>query len=431
MFRNRKAVSGIVSRVNSRSSTSAAIIANELKVTAHNYSPVPVVLQRGEGVHVWDVDGKQYLDCLSAYSAVNQGHCHPKIIQALVDQAKDLTLTSRAFHNDQLVKYGEYITKMFGYDKVMPMNTGVEGAETALKLARKWGYNVKGVAKDNAKILFPKDNFWGRTLAAVSSSTDPSCRDGFGPYMPNMLIVPYDDLAALEEAVKDPDVVAFYMEPIQGEAGVKVPSEGYLKQAYEICKRHNVLFIADEVQTGLGRTGTMLACDHEGVKPDVVVLGKALSGGVMPVSAVLCNDEVMLNIQPGQHGSTYGGNPLACRVAIAALEVLQNEKLCENSTKMGNEFRKLLQPLTAYDWVHTVRGKGLLNAVEISPDYGTLANVICLEMRDRGLLAKTTHDHIIRFAPPLTISQADLEKACQIILDSFASVDASKYKTVE
>jgi ornithine--oxo-acid transaminase len=381
---------------------------------AHNYHPLPVVLSRGEGVFLWDVEGKRYYDFLSAYSAVNQGHCHPKIIAALVEQAPKLTLTSRAFFNDVLGTYEKYITEYFGYQRVLPMNTGVEGGETALKLARRWAYVKKQVPDNQAKIIFVEGNFWGRTLAAISSSTDPSSKAGFGPYMPGFEIIPYDDLAALEKAVKDPHVAGFMMEPIQGEAGVVIPTDGYLKKSYEICKKANVLFIADEVQTGLGRTGKMLACDHEGVRPDILILGKALSGGVLPVSAVLADDEIMMNIKPGEHGSTYGGNPLACKVAIAALDVLRDERLVENAERMGKIFREELGKIKK-PWVEGVRGRGLMNALIVAPKGPVKAWDICLKLRDHGLLAKPTHDHIIRFAPPLVINENQMREGCAII----------------
>jgi len=393
----------------------------ELKYGAHNYHPLPVVLSRGEGIYVWDVEGKKYYDFLSAYSAVNQGHCHPKIIKALNSQASKLTLTSRAFHNDVLGPYEKFMTNFFGYDKVLPMNTGVEGGETANKLARKWGYMRKGIPENEAKIIFVKGNFWGRTLAAISSSDDPSSYKGFGPYMPGYNLIPYNDLNILEETLKDPNVCAFMVEPIQGEAGVIVPDKGYLRGVREICNRYNVLFIADEVQTGLARTGKLLACDHEDVKPDILILGKALSGGVFPVSAVLANDEVMLCIKPGEHGSTYGGNPLACKVAIAALNVIKEEGLSENSQILGevfrNKLRKFSNPL-----IKEVRGKGLLNAIEVndSPESKTAWN-ICMKLKEKGLLAKPTHGNIIRFAPPLVINKKHLEICIEIIKNVFES----------
>ncbi len=385
---------------------------------AHNYHPLPVVLSKGEGVFLWSPEGKKYYDFLSAYSAINQGHCHPHIIKALVDQATKLTLTSRAFHNDVLGPFEKYITELLGYDKVLPMNSGVEGGETAVKLARKWAYTVKGVPENQAKVIFVEGNFWGRTLAAISSSTDPSSFEGFGPFMPGYGLIPYNDLAALEEALEDPNVAAFMLEPIQGEAGVVVPDEGYLSKAYDLCKSKNVLFIADEVQTGLARTGRMLACDHENVKPDILVLGKALSGGVMPVSAVLANDEIMLTIKPGEHGSTYGGNPLACQVAVAALEVLVNENLSEKAEKAGQYFRMRMNQLVEQkpELVTLVRGKGLLNAVVINDDEdSSTAWDICVKLAENGLLAKPTHGNIIRFAPPLVISEEEMEICCDII----------------
>lgn len=389
-------------------------IALEDRYGAHNYHPLPVVLARGEGVYVWDTEGKQYYDFLSAYSAVNQGHCHPHIIRALTEQASVLTLTSRAFYNDQLGQYEQYITQLLGYDKVLPMNTGVEGGETALKLARKWAYSVKGIAENQAKIVFVSGNFWGRTLAAISASDDPSSYAGFGPYMPGYVKIPYNDIDALAEVLKDPNIAAFMVEPIQGEAGVVVPDEGYLRRAYDLCKSHNVLFIADEVQTGLCRTGKMLCCDHEGVRPDILVLGKALSGGVLPVSAVLADDEIMLCIKPGEHGSTYGGNPLACRVAIAALEVLVDENLAEHAEAMGNILRRELRAIPS-PLLRTVRGKGLLNAIEIEHPNPEAAWDICLRLRDNGLLAKPTHGDKIRFAPPLTITEEQLYECIGII----------------
>lgn len=385
---------------------------------AHNYHPLPVVLSKGEGVFLWSPEGKRYYDFLSAYSAINQGHCHPHIVKALIDQATQLTLTSRAFHNDVLGPFEQYITELLGYDKVLPMNSGVEGGETAVKLARKWAYTVKGVPENQAKIIFVEGNFWGRTLAAISSSNDPSSFEGFGPFMPGYGLIPYNDLAALEKALEDPNVAAFMLEPIQGEAGVVVPDEGYLSKAFDLCKSQNVLFIADEVQTGLARTGKMLACDHENVKPDILVLGKALSGGVMPVSAVLANDEIMLTIKPGEHGSTYGGNPLACKVAVAALEVLVNENLSEKAEKAGQYFRARMNQLVEQrpELVKLVRGKGLLNAVVINDrEDSSTAWDICVKLAENGLLAKPTHGNIIRFAPPLVISEEEMEACCDII----------------
>ncbi len=397
--------------------SSAAAIAMEEQYGAKNYHPIPVVLARGEGVFLFDVEGKRYYDFLSAYSAVNQGHCHPKILKALNEQASQLTLTSRAFHNDVLGPYEKYITDYFGYDRVLPMNTGVEGGETAVKLCRRWGYDVKGIPANQAKILFAEGNFWGRTLAAISSSTDPLSRTGFGPYMPGFELVPYNDIQAFEKAVADPNVAGFMIEPIQGEAGVVVPDDGYLKKAYDLCRKHNVLFIADEIQTGIARTGKMLACDYEGIKPDILILGKALSGGVLPVSAVLARDEIMLTIGPGEHGSTYGGNPLACAVAQAALEVVKEEKLAENSDKLGTIFRARMQQLVAKSpLVNLVRGKGLLNAIVIddSEDSHTAWD-ICIKLKENGLLAKPTHGNIIRFAPPLVMTESQLGECCDII----------------
>jgi ornithine--oxo-acid transaminase len=397
--------------------SSQQAIALEDRYGAHNYHPLPVVLSRGEGVFLWDVEGRRYYDFLSAYSAVNQGHCHPRILAALHDQAARLTLTSRAFHNDILGRYEKFITELFGYQRVLPMNTGVEGGETAVKLCRKWAYTVKGVPENQAKILFVTGNFWGRTLAAISSSTDPSSRGGFGPYMPGYELIPYNDLPALEEALQDPHVAGFMVEPIQGEAGVVVPDEGYLKKAYDLCRSKNVLFIADEVQTGIARTGKLIACQHEGFRPDILVLGKALSGGVMPVSAVLADDEVMLSIRPGEHGSTFGGNPLACAVAMAALQVVEDEGLADNAERLGRVFRERMQGLTdKTELISHVRGKGLLNAIVIndSEESETAWN-ICLQLKENGLLAKPTHGNIIRFAPPLVISEEQLHECCDII----------------
>lgn len=389
----------------------------ESKYGAKNYHPLPVVLSKGEGVFLYDVDGNKYFDFLSAYSAVNQGHCHPKILAALYEQGAKLTLTSRAFHNDVLGKYEEFITKYFGYDRVLPMNTGVEGGETAVKLCRKWAYDVKGIPTYQAKILFAEGNFWGRTLAAISTSTDPLSKTGFGPFMPGFELIPYNDLSALKQALGDPNVAGFMVEPIQGEAGVVVPDEGYLKAAYDLCQKNNVLFIADEVQTGIARTGKLLACDYENFKPDILILGKALSGGVLPVSAVLARDEIMLTIKPGEHGSTFGGNPLACAVAIAALEVVKEEKLADNAFKLGELFRNRMNQLVdRSDFVKLVRGKGLLNAIVINDteDSETAWN-ICLKLKDNGLLAKPTHGNIIRFAPPLVMNEMQLLECCAII----------------
>ena len=396
------------------SSNAAKYLALEEKYGAHNYHPLPVVLERGEGVYLYDVDGKKYFDFLSGYSAVNQGHCHPAIIEALQKQASKLTLTSRAFHNNLLGEYEKYITDYFGYDKVLPMNTGVEGGETAIKLARRWGYNVKGIAENKAKIIFAEGNFWGRTLAAISSSTDPSSFKGFGPYMPGFGIVPYNDLVALEEALKDKEVAAFMVEPIQGEAGVVIPDDGYLKAVRDLCNKYNVLFIADEIQTGLARTGKMLACDHENVKPDILILGKALSGGTLPISAVLASNEIMMQIKPGEHGSTYGGNPLACAVAIKSLEVLKTEKMAENAEKMGERLRAGLANLNS-PFVTTIRGKGLLNAIVIKHDNPDASWDLCLHLKDLGLLAKPTHGDKIRFAPPLIITEKQIDEAVAII----------------
>jgi len=382
---------------------------------AHNYHPLPVVLTKGEGVFVWDVEEKRYFDFLSAYSAVNQGHCHPKILAALHEQSQRITLTSRAFHNDQLGPFEKYITELLGFDRVLPMNTGVEGGETAIKLARKWGYTVKGIPKNQAKIVFATGNFWGRTIAAISSSQDPDSYGDFGPFVPGFEVVPYNDLVALDKLLQDGHVAAFMVEPIQGEAGVIVPDENYLAGVRALCSKYNVLWIADEVQTGLGRTGKMLCCDHANVKPDILVLGKALGGGVFPVSAVLTSHEVMDVLHPGQHGSTFGGNPLACAVAMASLQVLTEEKLPENAEKLGEIFRNRLKNIQS-PLVAAVRGKGLLNAIDILPfGEGKTAYDICLALRDAGLLAKQTHTHTIRFAPPLTITEEQLNQAATLI----------------
>lgn len=381
---------------------------------AHNYHPIPVVIERAEGVFMWDVEGKKYYDFLSAYSAVNQGHCHPRIIRALTEQAPKLTLTSRAFHNNVLGEYEEFMTRVFGYDKLLPMNTGVEGGETAIKLARRWGYSVKGIPSNEAKIIFVEGNFWGRTLSAISSSTDPSSYGGFGPYMPGFVVIPYNDIPALARALEDPHVAGFMVEPIQGEAGVVVPNEGYLREASNLCKKNKVLFIADEIQTGLCRTGRMLACDHEGVKPDILILGKALSGGVLPVSAVLANDEIMLTIKPGEHGSTYGGNPLACKVAMEAIQVLIDEEMAANAQNLGEILREELRKIRS-ERVTTVRGKGLLNAIVIRELDGIDAWDVCMRLKENGLLAKPTHGDIIRFAPPLVITEDQLRECSAII----------------
>lgn len=396
-------------------------INRELRYGAHNYHPLPVVLNRGEGVYLWDVEGKRYLDFLSGYSALSQGHCHPKIVEALKKQADVLTLTSRAFYCDLLGEFMEKATKFFGYDKLLPMNTGAEGVETALKLARRWGYDVKGVPEGKAKIVVCADNFHGRTITIVSMSTDPSSYGGFGPFTEGFVKIPYNDVSALEKVITDPDIVGFLLEPIQGEAGVVVPDDGYLKACYDICKRHNVLFIADEIQSGIGRSGRLLACDWEGVKPDILVLGKALSGGVTPVSAVFANDEIMLTIKPGEHGSTYGGNPLACAVGMAALDVVRDEKLAENADRMGKIFRSEMSNIN-HKMIKKVRGKGLLNAVVTEPSGDVKAWDICVMLKEKGLLAKPTHEHIIRFTPPLIINEAQMSEAVAIIKSVFESI---------
>ena len=402
--------------------TAQEFIDREARYGAHNYHPLPVVLERGEGIYVWDTDGKKYFDFLSAYSAVNQGHCHLKIVKAMTDQAQKLALTSRAFYNDVLGEWEEFVTRFFGYDKVLPMNTGAEADETALKLCRKWAYMKKGVPDGKAKIIVCDGNFHGRTITIVSLSNDPESYAGYGPFTPGFIKIPYNDIPALEKALQDPDVAGFLLEPIQGEAGVFVPDEGYLKKAYELCKSKNVLFIADEVQTGIARTGRLLACDHEGVHPDILVLGKAMSGGMMPVSCVLANDDIMLCIKPGEHGSTYGGNPIAARVSIAALEVVRDEKLAENAEKLGQVFRDRISKIHS-DMIELVRGKGLLNAVVIKPKNGKTAWDVCLKLRDKGLLAKPTHQHIIRFAPPLVINKMELMEAIGIIENTIAEFE--------
>lgn len=402
--------------------TAQEFIDREARYGAHNYHPLPVVLERGEGIYVWDTDGKKYFDFLSAYSAVNQGHCHPKIVKVMTDQAQKLALTSRAFYNDVLGEWEEFVTRFFGYDKVLPMNTGAEADETALKLCRKWAYMKKGVPDGKAKIIVCDGNFHGRTITIVSLSNDPESYAGYGPFTPGFIKIPYNDIPALEKALQDPDVAGFLLEPIQGEAGVFVPDEGYLKKAYELCKSKNVLFIADEVQTGIARTGRLLACDHEGVHPDILVLGKAMSGGMMPVSCVLANDDIMLCIKPGEHGSTYGGNPIAARVSIAALEVVRDEKLAENAEKLGQVFRDRISKIHS-DMIELVRGKGLLNAVVIKPKNGKTAWDVCLKLRDKGLLAKPTHQHIIRFAPPLVINKMELMEAIGIIENTIAEFE--------
>lgn len=394
-------------------------IEREERFGAHNYHPLPVVLERGEGVYVWDVEGKKYFDFLSAYSALNQGHNHPKIVKALVDQVQKLSLTSRAFHNNVLGEYEEYITGYFNYDKVLPMNSGAEGVETAMKLARRWSYVKKGIPENNAKIIVCEGNFHGRTITIISASTDPDSYGKFGPYTPGFIKIPYDDIPALEKALQDPLVAGFLVEPIQGEAGVVMPANGYLRSASELCKKHNVLFIGDEIQTGLGRTGRMLACDHENVHPDILILGKALSGGLLPVSAVLASDEIMLCIKPGEHGSTYGGNPLAAKVAIAALEVLKEEKLAEKAERLGTILLKELKAIK-HDHISLVRGKGLFCAMVIKPKAGKDAWDVCLALKENGLLAKPTHGDIIRFAPPLIITEDQLQECIGIIRKTIA-----------
>jgi ornithine--oxo-acid transaminase len=397
----------------------SSLLEIEEQFGAHNYHPLPVVLSRGQGVYVWDVDGKKYFDFLSGYSALNQGHCHPKIIDSLIRQAQKLTLTSRAFHNDQLAEYSKFITGYFGYDKVLPMNTGVEAVETAIKLARRWGYDVKGIPANKARIIVFDDNFHGRTSTVISFSSDPSSYTGFGPYMPGFDRIPFNDLAALEKALQQEDVAAVLMEPIQGEAGVVVPDEGFISKASHYCRMANVLLIGDEIQTGLGRTGKMLACDYESVRPDILILGKALSGGTLPVSAVLADDEIMLTIKPGEHGSTYGGNPLACAVAITALSVLKEENMIENAMTMGEYFRNGLSAIGSSS-IEMIRGKGLLNAIVIHQSKPEAAWDLCLELKENGLLAKPTHGNKIRFAPPLTITRAQVDECLEIIEDSLA-----------
>ncbi|MDR3327124.1 MAG: ornithine--oxo-acid transaminase [Prevotellaceae bacterium] len=404
-------------------------ITRELKYGAHNYHPLPVVLSKGEGIFVWDVEGKRYFDFLSGYSALSQGHCHPKIIAALKSQADSLTLVSRAFHSDILGEFMEKASKFFGYDKLLPMNTGAEAVETALKLARRWGYDKKGVPEDKAKIVVCEDNFHGRTITIISMSTDPSSYAGFGPFTEGFIKIPYNDADALQRVISDKNIVGFLLEPIQGEAGVAVPDDGYLKRCYDICKANNVLFIADEVQSGIARTGKLLACDWEGVHPDILILGKALSGGVTPVSAVFANDEIMLTIKPGEHGSTYGGNPLACAVGIAALEVVEEEKLSENAQKMGEIFRSEMQKIN-HKMISQVRGKGLLNAVVTEPNGDIKAWDICLKLKEKGLIAKPTHDHIIRFTPPLVISEEQMMEAIAIIKSVFEELPKGVDKTL-
>jgi ornithine--oxo-acid transaminase len=394
----------------------------EEKYGAHNYHPLPVVLQKGEGVFLWDVEGKKYFDFLSGYSAVNQGHCHPKIVDALIQQAKKLTLTSRAFHSDVLAEYAQYITSYFGYDKVLPMNSGVEAVETAIKLCRKWGYEKKGIKEEEALIIVCENNFHGRTTTVISFSSDPSAYNNFGPYMPGFIQIPFNDLITLENVLQNKNIAGFLVEPIQGEAGVKVPDEGYLKQAYGLCKKANVLFLADEIQTGLCRTGKMLACDHENVRPDILILGKALSGGMLPVSAVLADDEIMLTIKPGEHGSTYGGNPLACKVAIASLQVLKEENMAESAADLGEQFRAGLQRIKSKH-IKTIRGKGLLNAMVIDHPEKDAALKLCMELKENGLLAKPTQGDKIRFAPPLVITKDQIDECVGIIEKSMAVLD--------
>jgi ornithine--oxo-acid transaminase len=400
--------------------SSAQAIEMEAKYGAHNYHPLDAVLAKGEGVFMWDVEGKKYYDFLSAYSAVNQGHCHPKIVKAMCDQANTLTLTSRAFYNDCLGPYEKYITEYFGYDKVLPMNSGAEADETALKLCRRWGYEVKGIPENQAKIICCDGNFHGRTITIISMSNDPDSFGGFGPFTPGFIRVPYNDVDALAKALEEENVAGFLLEPIQGEAGVYVPEDGYLKKAYDLCKAKNVLFIADEVQTGIARTGKLLACDHEGVRPDILILGKALSGGTMPVSAVLADDEIMLTIKPGEHGSTFGGNPVACKVAMAALEVVKEEKLAERAEYLGQIFRDEMRSIQS-EMVQQVRGKGLLNAVIIKPKNGKEAWDVCVKMKELGVLAKPTHQHIIRFAPPLVSTEEQLRDAISRIKEAILS----------
>jgi len=395
----------------------------EDKYGAHNYHPLPVVLSKGEGAFVWDVEGKRYFDFLSAYSAVNQGHCHPKIVNALIEQAQKMTLCSRAFYNDSLGIYEKYIAEFFGYDKVLPMNTGAEAVETALKLCRKWAYQVKGIEENQAKIVVCQENFHGRTISIVSMSTDPDSFGDYGPFTPGFIVIPYNDFDALENALQDPNVAGFLIEPIQGEAGVNVPDDEYIKKANALCKERNVLYIADEVQTGIARTGKMLASDHCGIRPDIVILGKAISGGVYPVSAVLADDPIMLTIKPGEHGSTFGGNPVACKVAMAALEVVKDEKLADRAQKLGEIFRaEMLKLQQETDVINFVRGKGLLNAVSIRPKNGKEAWDVCVKMSELGLLAKPTHKHIIRFAPPLIISEEQMKDAVSIIREAILSM---------
>ncbi|XP_039760337.1 ornithine aminotransferase, mitochondrial [Pararge aegeria] len=400
--------------------SSKEIFALEDQYGCRNYAPLSVALCRGEGIFVWDVEGKKYFDFLSAYSAVNQGHCHPRIVKVLKEQADKLTLVSRAFYSDQLGNYEKYMTELFGYERLLPMNTGVEGGESACKIARKWGYDVKKIPKDQAKIIFAEGNFWGRTLSAVSSSSDPTCYNGFGPYMPCFELIPYNDIPALEKTLQDPTVAAFMVEPIQGEAGVVIPDDGYLRKVRELCTKYNVLWIADEVQTGLGRTGKLLAVQHEGVKPDILILGKALSGGILPVSAVLANNNVMGVITPGTHGSTYGGNPLACAVATEAIKVLLEEKLCENADKLCSVFRQELEKIPKSK-IDTIRGRGLMFAIDVNDSIN--AYDVCHRLKAAGLLAKTTHGQTIRLAPPLVITEEQLREGARVIQKVFQSYD--------
>ena len=401
---------------------SQQLIEKENKFSAHNYHPLPVVLQKGDGVYVWDVEGKKYFDFLSAYSAVNQGHSHPNIIKALLDQASTLSLTSRAFHNDKFVEFSEFITNYFSFDKVLPMNTGAEAVETAIKIARKWGYEVKGIASDEAKIVVCGNNFHGRTITIISASNDPDATNNFGPFTPGIISIPYNDIKALEKELSDFNIAAFLVEPIQGEAGVVVPEEGYLTKAKALCKENNVLFIADEVQTGIARTGKLIACDHENVKPDILILGKAISGGVYPVSCVLANNNVMDVIQPGQHGSTYGGNPVACSVAMAALRVVKEEGLADNAEKLGVILRKELNEINS-SIISIVRGKGLLNAIVIDLKSKKTAWDVCLKLAENGLLAKPTQGNVIRFAPPLIITEEEVIQCCNIIKNTILSFE--------
>ncbi len=402
--------------------TPQEFIDRENKYGAHNYHPLPVVLEKGKGIFVWDVEGKRYFDFLAAYSAVNQGHCHPKIIDALTGQAHQLTLTSRAFYNNVLGEWEAFMTGLFGYDRMLPMNSGAEADETALKLLRKWAYKVKGIPANEAKIVVCNGNFHGRTITIISMSSDPDAYAHYGPYTPGFINIPYNDAERLEEALKDPHVAGFLVEPIQAEAGVYVPEDGYLKKAAELCKKYNVLFVADEVQTGLARTGKMLACDHEGVRPDILVLGKALSGGVYPVSCVLADDEIMLTVKPGEHGSTFGGNPLAGKVAMAAVNVILEENLAENALHLGAIFRKAMKAIPS-PMIEAVRGKGLLNAIAIKPTKGKTAWDVCLALRGNGLIAKPTHENIIRFTPPLVITEEELTEAAGIIRKTFREMD--------